>query len=156
MKVILLKDVEKLGKKFDVKEVKPGHARNLLIPQGLVRPANKESMKWLEEQKKNESLKVEDDLKKVQEVASNLDGAEMTILVKTGDDGQMFESINAQKIADKIKEMGFIVKKSQIILESPIKELGEFPIKINLDHNLEAEVTLVVAPETEAKAEEEE
>lgn len=156
MKVILLKDVENLGKKFDVKEVKPGHARNLLIPQGLVKLANKESLKWLEEQKKNEALKVEEDLKKVQGLASDLDGAEMTILVKTGDDGQMFESINAQKIADKIKEMGFSVKKSQIVLESPIKELGEFPIKINLDHNLEAEITLVVAPEKEGAGDEEE
>jgi len=156
MKVILLKDVENLGKKFDVKEVKPGHARNLLIPQGLVKPANKESLKWLEAQKKNDAEKVEEDLKKVQEIASSLDGTEMTILVKTGDDGQMFESINTQKIADKIKEMGFNVKKSQIALESPIKELGEFPIKINLEHNLEAEVTLVVAPEKEGGAEEEE
>ena len=156
MKVILLKDVDKLGKKYDVKDVKPGHARNLLIPQGLVKPATKENLKWLDERKKEAELLVEEDLKKTQGMASNLDGAEMTILVKTGEDGQMFESINAQKIADKIKEMGFNVKKSQIVLESPIKEPGEYPVKINLEHNLEAEITLVVAPENEGKTEEEE
>ena len=75
--------------------------------------------------------------------------------MKVGDEGQLFESINNQKIVEKLKEMGFEVKKSQIKLENPIKELGEFPINISLDHNLEAEIKLIVTAEkTGEKAEE--
>ena len=85
MKVILLQDVEGLGKKYEIKEVKNGHARNFLLPQKLVRAATKQALKWLGEQK---------------------------------------------EIIEKLKELGFEVKKSQVKLENPIKELGEFPISV--------------------------
>ena len=147
MKVILLEDVPNLGKKYDVKDVKNGHAMNLLIPQKLAKPATKENMKRLEEQKKQVEVQATEDLKKTQNIVSSIEGTELNISVKVGDDGQLFESINSQKISEKLKEAGFEVKKSQINLDQPVKELGEFPIKINLDHNLEAEITLIVSPE---------
>mgnify|MGYP001560678950 CR=1 FL=1 len=147
MKVILLKDIEDLGKKYEIKEVKNGHARNFLIPQGLVRIATRQALKWLETQKEIIEKEIEEDLKKAQEAASALDGLEFNIPVKVGQGGQLFESINKQKIADKLKEMGFEVKKSKITLEEPIKTLGEFPIKISLEHNLEVEVRVIVVEE---------
>lgn len=147
MKVILLQDIEKLGKKHDVKDVKNGYARNFLIPQGLVKPATKESLKWLAEQKELEEKKAEEGLKKVQDIASRLDDLEVTIAVKIGEGGQFFESIGTQKISEKLKELGFEIKKSQIQLEQPLKELGEFPIKINLEHNLEVEITVIITEE---------
>lgn len=147
MKVILLQDIEKLGKKYDIKEVKDGYARNFLIPDNLVKLATKENLKWVAEQRKKEEERAAEELKKVQESASTLDGTEINISVKVGGDEQLFESINEQKIAEKLKEAGFKIKKSQIKLEKPIKELGEFPIKITLDHNLEAEITVVVTAE---------
>ncbi len=149
MKVILLQDVPNLGKKYEVKEVKNGFARNSLIPQGLVKLATKENLRWLENEKKNEEKKAEDDLKMAQDVASRLDGLEVVLAVRIGEDGQFFESVNAQKVAEKIKELGFDVKKSQIGLDKPIKELGEFPLKIKLEHNLEAEITLIITQEKE-------
>lgn len=156
MKVILLQDIANVGKKYEIKEVKNGYARNSLIPQEMVKPATKANLKWLEGQKKVMEEKAVEDLKKVQETASNLDGAEISIEVKVGDDGQLFESINSQKIVEHLKKSGFEVKKSQIILEQPIKEVGEFPIKVSLDHNLEAEVTLVVSAEPGSKKDEDE
>lgn len=147
MKVILLQDIEDLGKKYEIKEVKSGYARNFLLPEKKVRAATKEALKWLNDQKEVIEKEIEEDLKKTQELASKLDGTELTISVKVGDEGQLFESINAQKIAEKLKEMGFDVKKSQIKLEGPIKELGESAINISLDHNLEAEVKLTVTAE---------
>lgn len=147
MKVILLQDVDNLGKKYDVKEVKSGYARNFLLPKKMVKTATKQALKWLSDQKEIIEEKAEEDLKKVQETASNIDGIELTIPVKIGEEGQLFESINQQKIADKFKEMGFEIKKHQILLKSPIKELGEFPIKINLEHNLEADATIIIAEE---------
>ncbi|HHE67622.1 MAG TPA: 50S ribosomal protein L9 [Candidatus Parcubacteria bacterium] len=152
MKVILLKDIENLGKKYEVKEVRDGYARNFLIPKGLVKPATKQALKWLETQKEILSQKEEEELKRFQELASKLDGQEIVIAVKVGGKEQLFESITPQKISEKLKEMGFSVKKSQIELEKPIKELGEFSIKLKLEHNLEPELKLlVVEKEQEGK-----
>jgi len=147
MRVILLKDIEKLGKKYDVKEVADGHARNFLIPRGLARPATEESLKWLKAQKEIEAKKAEGELKKIQEVASAIEGQEIVIPVKIGKEGELFESITFQKIYEKLKELGFEVRKNQIDLKEPIKEIGEFPVKIKFEHNLEAEIKVVVIEE---------
>ena len=147
MKIILLKDVEKVGKQFEVKEVKEGYARNFLIPKNLAKNATKQSLKWLESQKGTEEKKAEEELKKIQELASQVDGTEVIISVKLGDKGQLFAKINSQKISEKLKELGFGIPKNQIELVQPIEELGEFPIKIKLEHNLEAEITIIVTEE---------
>ncbi len=155
MKVILLHDVENVGKKHEIKEVKDGYARNFLLPQSLVKLTTKENLKWLKEQKETASLVVEEDLKKAQELASHIDGLEVTMAMKTGETGQLFEAVNAQKISEKLKTMGFEVKKSQIKLSSPIKEVGEFPIKVNLDHNLEIEIRVIISAGASAGEKEE-
>ncbi len=150
MRVILLQDVDKLGKKFEIKRVKDGYARNLLIPKGLAKPATELSMKWLEKQKEIEASKIEVELKKFQDLASAIDGQEVVVSVKTGEEQQLFESVTAQKISEKLKENGFDVKKNQIDLPEPIKELGEFPVRIKLEHNLEAEIRVIVSEEKTA------
>jgi large subunit ribosomal protein L9 len=147
MRVILLQDVDKIGKKYEVKNVSDGHARNFLIPKGLVKPATRESLKWLEMQKEILRKKAEEDLEKVEGQASSIDGMEVIIPVKVGDEGQMFESINVQKISEKLKELGFDIKKPQIILPDPIKEMGEFPVKIHFAHNLEVEIKVIITQE---------
>ena len=103
MKVILLQDVEGLGKKYEIREVKDGHARNLLLPQKQARAATKQALQWLSDQKEVIEKEAEEDLKKAQELASKLDGLELNIIVKVGDEGQLFESINNQKIIDALK-----------------------------------------------------
>ena len=147
MRIILLQDVENLGKKYEIKEVKDGYARNFLIPKGLAKIATDETLKWLETQKEIEAKKAEEELKKIQERATAIDGQEIIIPVKIGEDGQLFESITSQKISEKLKELGFEVKKPQIELIEPIKELGEFPVKIKFEHNLEAEIRVIVIEE---------
>lgn len=147
MKVILLEDIENLGKKYDVKDVADGFARNSLIPKKLAKIADEKSLKWLESQKASMEKEAEEQLKQAQEIASKLDGYEVVISVPVGEEGQLFSSISAQKIADKIGEMGFKIKKSQIDLSEPIKEQGEYPLKLKLDHNLEVEIKVIVAGE---------
>jgi large subunit ribosomal protein L9 len=147
MRVILLQNVEKVGKKYEVKEVKNGYARNFLIPKGLAKPATKKALKWLEVQKEIEAKKSEEELKKIQDFVSKVDGLELVFPVKVGEKGELFESINNQKISEKLKAMGFEIKKTQIDLKEPIKELGEFPVKIHFEHNLEAEVRVIVVEE---------
>ena len=151
MKIILLKDIDKVGKKFEVKEVKDGYARNFLIAKGLAKMATEEALKWVEIQKEIVEKKAEEDLKGIQEVASAIDDREIIIPVKVGDEEQLFESINAQKISEKLKEAGFDIKKSQIELAEPIKDLGEYPVKIKLEHNLEAEIRVIITKKEEEK-----
>lgn len=147
MRVILLQDIDKLGKKYDIKEVKNGYARNFLIPKGLAKPATKEALLWVETQKETEAKKAEESLRKVQEIASTMEGLEVLIPVKIGEEGQLYESISSQKISERLKEMGFEIKRSQIELPEPIKELGEFPVKIKFEHNLEVEIRVIVVEE---------
>jgi len=146
MRVILIKDVNELGKKYDVKNVKIGYARNYLIPKGLAKPASKEALKWLEAQSETIKKKQEEDLKATQENVSKIDGIELSFSVKIGEKGQLFESINAEKIKAALKEeTGIDFSKKQIKLKEPIKSTGEFPVKIVFDHNLEASIKVIIS-----------
>jgi len=149
MRVILLQDVKKLGKKYEIKEVKNGYARNFLIPKGLAKLATKKTLEWLKVQKEKEERRAELKLKKVQGIASTVDGQEVIIPVKVGEKEELFESITSQKIYEKLQKAGFGIKKSQIDLPEPIKEIGEFPVKIKFEHNLEAEIRVIVVKEKE-------
>ena len=143
----MLQDVENVGKKYEVKDVKDGHARNLLIPKGLAKAATASSLKWAAAQMETEAKRAEEELKGAQELASRMDGAEILIPVKTGEKDQLFEKITVSRVAEKLKAAGFAVKKSQIDMTEPIREIGEFPIKIKFAHNLEAEVKIIVSEE---------
>ncbi len=147
MKVILLEDIEKIGKKHELKEVKDGYARNFLIPKGLVKQATKDALEWLEVQKEIKEKQAEKDLKTVEETVSKIDGLEVIISVKVGDKGQLFEKIDPKDISEKIKEAGFDIKKDQIDLEKPFEELGEFPVKLKFEHNLEADIKIIITEE---------
>ncbi|MBZ9569387.1 50S ribosomal protein L9 [Patescibacteria group bacterium] len=147
MRVILLQNIDKLGKKYEVKEVKNGYARNFLIPKGLAKPATKKALKWLKNQKEIRARKDEEELKEIQSFASSVDGLELVIPVKIGEKEQLFESITSQKILEKLKERGLEIKRAQIDLPEPIKELGEFPVKIHFEHNLEAEIKVIITEE---------
>ena len=147
MRVILLQDVKDLGKKYEVKDVKDGYARNFLIPKGLVKKADKKGLGWLAIQKETAEKKAEEELKKFQELASQMDGLEVVVPVKIGEQGQLFKKIDIQDISEKLKEMGFDIKKQKIELAQPIEELGEFPVKIKFEHNLESEITVIVTEE---------
>lgn len=147
MKVVLLQDVENLGKKYEVKEVADGYAVNFLIPRGLAKEATEDVLKWVRIQQEIAEKKAEEELKRVQTLASDIDGLEVVVPVKVGESGQLFESINGAKIADTLKNLGFPVKKTQIELASPLKELGEFPVKVKFEHNLEAEIKVIVVEE---------
>lgn len=145
MKVIMLEDVENVGNKYDVKEVADGFARNFLIPKKLAKIADRDSLKWAKKQKEKMIQKAEEELKKIQAIATELDGREIEFILKTGKKGELFESVNAEKIAKKIKELGFDLKKNQIDLKKNINEIGEFPVKINLNQGIEAEIKIIIS-----------
>jgi large subunit ribosomal protein L9 len=149
MRVILLQDIEKLGKKFEVKEVADGFAKNHLLPKKMVQPATKNALIWAQTQREIAAKNEEKELIEIQKKVSALDGREFVMEVKTGEKDQLFESVNSSKIAELLKENGIDADKKQIDLKEPIKELGDWRVKINFPHNLEAEIKITVAAEPE-------
>ena len=143
MKVILLRDVEKLGKKNDLKEVADGYARNFLIPNKMVVLATESEVAKIEEQKKIDIQKAEKELAIFQETASQLDGLELEMAAKADDDGKFFGAITAVKIVEKLNEQGFEIKNNQVKIAEPIKEAGEYEALIELPHNLEAKIKII-------------
>lgn len=147
MRVILLEDIKDMGKKFEIKDVKDGYARNFLIPKSLVKIADKKGLEWLENEKEKQEKKAEEELKSYQQIASEIDGLEVIIPVKVGEEGQLFEKIDSQNISDKLKELGYDIDKQKIGLTEPIEELGEFPVKVKFEHNLESEIIVIISEE---------
>ncbi len=147
MRVILLKDVEKLGKKGNVREVANGYARNFLIPNKLVVLATERELKKLAEEKKIEAQKAEEELLHFQEIASQVDGLEIEIPAKVSEDSKLFGTVTAIQIVEKLKERGFEIDKEQVKLETPIKEIGEYEVIVEFPHNLETKIKIVVIEE---------
>ena len=147
MKVILLKDVDGLGKKGDIKNAADGHARNFLFPKKLAIPATDKAVEELEKQKEIDAQKAEQELKRVEEIVSQIDGLEIEVSVKVDETGKLYGSINDQKASQIFKDRGFDIKKNQIKILQPIKEVGEYPITISFDHGLEAEIKLIIVDE---------
>ena len=147
MRVILLKDVEKLGKKGEIKAVADGYARNFLIPNKLAVLATKSELAKLEEQKKIEAQKAEEELLHFQEIASQVDGLEIEMPAKVSEDGKLFGAVTPSQITEKLKEKGFDIGKEQVKLESPIKEIGEYEATVEFPHNLEAKIKVIVIEE---------
>jgi large subunit ribosomal protein L9 len=147
MKVILIQDVEKLGKKFDVKEVADGFARNFLFPKGLAKPATEAALRELETEKATAEFAAELDLKKTEEMVAELDGQEIELQAKMGDDGKLYGSITPAKISKVLEAKGFEVKKKQIKMAESIKEVGEHEVSLELDHGLEAKIKVIITEE---------
>jgi len=151
MKVILLRDVEKLGKRFDVKDVADGYARNFLLPKGLAKQATEAAIKQSEIEKKAAELAAEMDLKVAEEGVVALDGQEIEIKAKISEDGKLYGAITPVKLVKILKEKGFEIKKNQIKLSTPIKEVGEYDVALELSHGLEATIKIIVVEEEKAE-----
>ena len=151
MRVILLKNVDGLGKKWDVKDVADGYAHNFLFPQGLAKIATEETTTEASEEKQKEIKAAETDLAHWQEIASKLDGLELIIAVKVSESGTLYQGISGQKIAEALAALNYDIEKTRVQLDQPIKELGEFPVVIALPHGLESQVKVIVEEEPALK-----
>lgn len=139
MKVIFLKDVKNVGKKLDVKNVSDGYARNFLFPQNLAKIATDEAVKNLEAQK-TAMIKEEEEAKsELIALAKNLENKEFEFKVKTGDKSEVFGSVTKNDIEKKIS-----VSDVEILLDKPIKKLGEHRVEVNLGKGIKAELKINV------------
>jgi len=144
MKVILRKDVEHLGNVGELLDVKPGYARNYLIPQGIALVANDKNMKRLEEEQRQQKIKKDRDKIAAEKLSEELSKVSCTASVQVGEEDKVFGSITSQDIADLLKEKGFDVDKKKIVLEEPIKALGIYDIPIKLHTDVEAKIKVWV------------
>ena len=149
MQVILLERVEKLGQMGDVVNVKPGFARNFLLPQQKALRATKENLSSFEEQK----AKLESENATRRDSASTdaekLDGMFVPLIRQAGDAGQLYGSVSARDIASEVSTSGITVDKRQVRLETPIKALGLYPIRVDLHPEVSVTVTANVARSAE-------
>ena len=144
MKIILLTDVENLGESGDVIAVKPGYARNKLIPQGLALRASNRNIAVANENKKVATAKLERENQALSVLAKKLSKVEITIEVKVGDEEKMFGSITNKDIHKELIDKGFELEKNQISIEEPIKALGIYHINIKISKDITSDVKLYV------------
>ena len=133
MKVIVLKDTKKVGKKGDAIEVSDGYGRNYLIPKGIAVEATASNLKELERQKAAEAERRATDKASAEKVKEKLTQLEIVVTTKAGEGGRIFGSITSKDISDALKEQhGVEIDKKKIVLDSPIKETGSYKIEAKL------------------------
>ena len=144
MKVILLNDVENLGLAGDIVIVKPGYARNRLIPEGLALRASNKNIAAASERKKAANAKLERENIAFQNLAKKLSNVEITIEVNVGEEEKMFGSITNLDVHKELISKGFDLEKNQIIIEEPIKALGIYHAKVKIAKDITSDVKLYV------------
>ena len=140
MKVILMSDVRDLGKEGSVVEVSDGHARNFLFPQNLAIAATADALRKKEEKEEVQSRKTKKEISLAGDLAASLDGFELELEEKVSDGGVLYAAVSAKTIADALKKHGFKIDPDTVVIKTPLKELGEHTVTINLPHGFEAEI----------------
>jgi large subunit ribosomal protein L9 len=147
MQIILQEDIEKLGNRGDVVTVKPGYARNFLLPHKLAIEATAGNMKALERIRGSLAKKTATELDAAKKQAELLTGVSLKFTRKTGENDQMFGSVTTADIADGLKAQSFEVDKRQIQLKDPVKALGEYPVTVKVFRDITAEIKIHVDKE---------
>lgn len=147
MQVILKEDVKDLGHIGDLVNVKEGYARNFLIPKGLAVEANPKNLKALEHEKR----KIQELVKKAKtaadELASKVSGTTVTIKAKAGEEDKLFGSVTVMDIADALKKEGMDIDKKKIVMEEPIKRLGNYTVSVKIHSEVSAQLNVQIVKE---------
>ena len=144
MEVILREDVPNLGTIGDIVKVKPGFARNYLLPRGLAVVADRRNLGALEHQKRVVGDKRERERRQAETLAQRLTSVRLSIRARAGEEGKLFGSITNQDIERALAGQGFTVDRRRIRLDEPIKSLGEHVVPVHLGVGVDAQVTVVV------------
>lgn len=148
MEIILKQEVQNLGSKNEIVKVKPGYARNYLIPQGLATIATESARKVLAENLKQRAHKEAKILEEARATAEALSKATITVGAKAGENGKIFGSVNTIQIADAIAKLGFKVDRKAISTKlDHIKDLGQYKASIKLHKEVAVEVDFEVVAE---------
>jgi len=132
MRVILRTDIEKLGKLGDVVDVKPGYARNYLLPKKLAMLATPSNLKIFEHEKKRLEEKLNAERFKAKELAEKLENEKIEIQVRVGEGDKLYGSVTSSNIVDELAKRGFEIDRKKVVLDKPIRSLGEYQIPVKL------------------------
>ena len=149
MQIILQEDIEKLGHRGDVVTVKPGYARNFLLPRKLAVEASAGNLKAIEKIRGSLAKKTATEMDAAQKQAAALNGVELSFTRKTGENDQLFGSVTTGDIAEALGTKGFKIDKRQIQTSEPIKALGDFRATVKVFRDIIAEVKVQVKKEGE-------
>ena len=150
MEVVLREDVTNLGEMGDVVRVRDGYARNYLLPQGLGVVANKKNLKALEHERRMIGQRKEQLIKQAQGISDQLAGVTLDFAVKVGEEGKLFGSVTNQDIERALKAKGFTVDRRKILLDEPIKVVGEYDVAVKLGPEVTPSIKIKVASEEDA------
>ena len=148
--LILLERVEKLGQMGQIVKVKPGFARNYLLPQKKAMRATKDNLAYFETQRAQLEAHNLERKSEAGEVGGKLEGLTVVLIRQAGESGQLYGSVAGRDIADAVTAAGFTVEKRQIVLNRPIKTLGLHPVRVMLHPEVGVTVTVNVAQSAEA------
>ena len=149
MEVILREDVEKLGTRGQLVKVAPGYARNFLLPKKLAVAATESNKKIVEQERQahlRREAKVESEAK---DLGKMLGSVAITIAQKAGENDQLFGSVTSKDIAEALEQQGYSIERRKIVLDEPIKTLGEFKVPVRLHREVTVEITVNVVKEEE-------
>jgi large subunit ribosomal protein L9 len=149
MEVILNQTIDNLGLEGDIVKVKPGYARNYLLPQQKAMPVTKENLARLQHQKDVIAARLEKEKQEAEALSAKLSGITVEIARRVGEEDRLFGSVTSADIAAKIEEMGTVLDKQAVALGEPIKSLGESKVTIKVGHQLTTEIVVKVVPEKE-------
>ena len=147
MKVILKEDVQNLGQQGDVVEVKPGYARNYLMPQKLAILFTKQQKKSIEEAQRVEERKLEREKSHLESVLKQIEELSLSLKMQSEEDNKLFGSVTKLDIVKLLEENGITIDKKYVDLSSPIKTLGEHKVNIVFTKEMSASFTLTVEKE---------
>lgn len=147
MQVILMQDVRHTGRRGDIIKVKPGYARNYLLPQGMALEVNPGNLKYFEQQKKQIELKHQKTRDEAEARAAEMSDVEVEIAKRVGESETLYGSVTASEIADALEAKGVSVDRRRIDMVGGIKTLGEHIVRIELYSDVTAEVKVQVVPE---------
>lgn len=147
MQVILREDIDKLGKIGDLVKVADGYARNYLVPNKKAIEATPKNLHAMDHAKKMVSDRLRKLKKEAAADADNIKALSITIRAKSGEEGKLFGSVTSMDIAEAMKAQGVVVDKRKLILDEPIKRLGEFTITVKLHADVTANFKLTVVAE---------
>lgn len=147
MQLILVKDVEDLGRAGEIVEVKPGFARNYLLPQGIAYRATPANMKRLEHERRKLEEAAERTLKTAVSFGEKLQGVAVNFKARAGEEGKLFGSVTSSDIAESLAEQGIEIDRHLIRLDEPIKQLGVYKVPVRLHAEVKPEITVWVVAE---------
>ncbi|MBI5191570.1 MAG: 50S ribosomal protein L9 [Nitrospirae bacterium] len=149
MQIILKEDVEKLGNIGEIVEVKRGYARNFLLPKDMAVEATAKNLSQLEHHKRVIAAKIKRIQKESETLADKISQISVTLRHRAGEEEKLFGAVTTMEIAEALKEQGVEVDKRKIVLDEPIKRLGEYEVAVKLSGGVSAKVKVAVVAASE-------